>query len=150
MFFYNRDTGAAAVGQLDGAGDFTNLKDFSVGTFGNWTHIVFLEGGQLFFYHYDRKQPHHEPPQRAAASGQLDSSGEYTNLKDFPAGQFGYWTHITSVGGRLFFYNVGYPDNELRALCGSAASQLAQADWPQRHRSVNIRLTRCFGPAVVN
>ncbi|WP_338931762.1 hypothetical protein WEB32_18065 [Streptomyces netropsis] len=30
----------------------------------------------------------------AAGSGKLDGSGDYAHLKDFPAGQFGDWTHI--------------------------------------------------------
>lgn len=32
-------------------------------------------------------------------------AGDFVNLKDFPPGQFGEWTHIASVGGRLFVYN---------------------------------------------
>jgi hypothetical protein len=40
MFFYNDQTAAAASGELDGAGDFTNLNDFPAGHFGKWTHIA--------------------------------------------------------------------------------------------------------------
>jgi hypothetical protein len=41
----------------------------------------------------------------AAASGRLDAAGNFINLKDFPAGGFGAWTHIVSDDRRLFFYN---------------------------------------------
>ncbi|MEU4039571.1 hypothetical protein, partial [Streptomyces collinus] len=52
-------------------------------------------GDQLFFYSKDT---------RAAGSGKLDG-GDYINLKDFPAGQFGDWTHIVPSGDQLFFYS---------------------------------------------
>jgi len=42
-----------------------------------------------------------------AASGRLEADGNFTELHEFPAGQFGGWTHIVSVGGLLFFYNSG-------------------------------------------
>jgi len=44
----------------------------------------------------------------------------------------------------------------LLKLCGHVLrhtgiwSEGYAGDWPHRHRSVNIRLTRWFGPAVVN
>ncbi len=41
----------------------------------------------------------------ATGTGELDASGDYVSLKDFPAGQFGHWTHIVSGGGELFFYS---------------------------------------------
>ncbi|MFE5286967.1 hypothetical protein ACFRAQ_18555 [Nocardia sp. NPDC056611] len=41
----------------------------------------------MFFYNHGT---------RAAASGVLDESGDFVNLKDFPAGQFGSWAHIVS------------------------------------------------------
>ncbi|MFF9055936.1 hypothetical protein ACF09Z_32850 [Streptomyces erythrochromogenes] len=50
----------------------------------------------LFFYSQDTG---------AAGSGRLDGSGDFVNLKDFPAGQFGDWTHIVPTHRRLFFYN---------------------------------------------
>ncbi|MBW5483520.1 hypothetical protein [Streptomyces bambusae] len=39
----------------------------------------------LFFYSKDTG---------AAGTGKLDAYGDFVNLKDFPAGQFGKWTHI--------------------------------------------------------
>ena len=86
--FYDATTSQVSTGQLDSSGTYTNLKDYSAGTFGlNWTHVVGTNC-LLFFYNAANGQ---------ASTGQLDSSGTYTNLKDYPVATFKlHWTFIVT------------------------------------------------------
>ncbi|SDM65883.1 hypothetical protein SAMN04487981_102159, partial [Streptomyces sp. cf386] len=47
LFFYNKNTRAAASGELNSSGDFVHLKDFPAGQFGDWTHIGSTQEGVL-------------------------------------------------------------------------------------------------------
>jgi hypothetical protein len=102
LFFYNNETGAAAVGTLGQTAEtYSDLKEFATGSFASWAHIVTSRGLLLF---YNRQT-------RAGATGYLDpTTGDYTPLKKFPPGAFGDWTEIVTG---IFFYS---------ARAGSAAS----------------------------
>jgi hypothetical protein len=50
LLYYNAQTGAGALGQLDGAGTPTTLKSYPAGTFSaGWTHIVSTPNGLLYY-----------------------------------------------------------------------------------------------------
>lgn len=87
MFFYNSGTGAAGSGRLEASGDYTHMKGFPSGQFGEWEQVVPLDGGRLFFYNSNGGSA-------LAGSGYLDADGDYVHLKGFPPGQFGQWTNI--------------------------------------------------------
>ena len=83
--FYNRDTGAAAIGKLT-PNSFTTIKEFQQASFNTWTHIV-ARDSTLLFYNRDTG---------AAAIGTL-TSNNFTTTKAFGPGSFSAWTHIVNI-----------------------------------------------------
>jgi hypothetical protein len=97
ILYYNADTGAGAVGRLDGAGNHSTIKIYQPGAFATgFTQIVSTPGG-ILYYNGDTG---------AGAIGKLDSAGNHTTVKLFPAGAFATgWSRIVSTPAGLLFYN---------------------------------------------
>jgi hypothetical protein len=97
-FFYDRMSGAAAIGRLLPIGWDFNLfyttGSLGPGSLAEWTHIV-ADGDTLFFYNRSNG---------SAAIGTVSSIGLTTNLS-FAPGSFGNWTHVVNYGSVLLFYN---------------------------------------------
>ncbi|MFE5186608.1 hypothetical protein [Streptomyces sp. NPDC056628] len=117
LFFYNGNFGEeptgtqAASGEIDLAGNYTNLKDFQADQFGRWTDIAPVNRTQLFFYHVNVHK---------ASCGKLDASGDYVHQHDTVVLPGGDWWKVVSVGSsRLFLYNGGTPT---RAASGEVNS----------------------------
>jgi hypothetical protein len=94
VFYYNSDTGGAAVGVLDSSGNHATLKGYNTFATG-WTHIV--NGPQsIFFYNMNTG---------AGVVGRIDASGNFSTLKEYDTFATG-WTHIVNGPQSIFFYNM--------------------------------------------
>jgi Zn-dependent metalloprotease len=103
LFYYNRDTGLAALGSVDLGGNHSTDKVWQPGFFGTgWTHIV-RHKGSLFFYNQSTG---------VGCIGRLTGPNGFTQYSSYSG--FSFWTHIVSVQGRLLFYNM---NNGVSAMC---------------------------------
>jgi hypothetical protein len=102
IFFYNAETGAAAIGAVEG-NKFVTRSSFADGFFSlGWTHIVQNpgQGDTLFFY------------RRSDLSGALGLLGvdSFATYRSYPPNSFGDWTHIAGFAGDeaglLLYYNA--------------------------------------------
>lgn len=95
ILFYNSATGHAAIGQVDGAGNFSTTQSIPDGEIGpGWTDITFHKGFYLFYNAGSGK----------AAVGNMQGS----NFRTYNTwnGSFSTgWTQITSTPNGLLFYN---------------------------------------------
>ena len=92
ILWYNAQTGAGAVGQIDSAGNHRTIKtmNFSPG----WTHIVNTPNGILWY----------NTQTGAGAVGQIDDGGNHRTIKSiiFSPG----WTHIINTPNGILYYNA--------------------------------------------
>jgi hypothetical protein len=96
LLFYNSRSGHAAIGQVDGAGNFSTTQSIPDGQIGpGWTHITFHNGYYLF-YNTDNG---------LAAVGNMQGA----NFRTYNTwnGSFSKgWSQITSTPNGLLFYNT--------------------------------------------
>jgi hypothetical protein len=118
LFTYYPATGAAKTGKIDAAGNYTNLKELPAGQFGPWQDIVSLDGGMLFFYHADWDDA---LGGTKAASGMIDTFGNYTHLQTFPTGQFGKWSQVLALAGRWLYFHLAQDSLNAPAATGKVS-----------------------------
>jgi hypothetical protein len=135
LLFYNSNTGAAALSQVDSAGRMSTSHYYKGGTFGYWTNVV-LHKGYYLFYRSDTGE---------AAVGDFESDGlfhQYSRGVRLSAN----WSCVTSTPNGLLFY----------AKDGSAAV----ADWSFVYSTppgggfrvlsqINFATRKLYGPGVL-
>jgi hypothetical protein len=98
LLYYNTNTGAGAVGQIDELGNHTTLKSYAEGSsLKGWTHIAATEDHFLYY----------NTNTGAGAVGQIDTAGNHTTLKSYSEGSFSKgWTHIAATKDHFLTYNI--------------------------------------------
>ena len=95
LLYYERGSGAAAIGVLNDRSGHTTLTEYKPSSFGAWTHIV-GDASEVFFYDMYTGN---------AAVGEVSREGKFSTkftLDGFKDG----WTHIVRHRDYLFFYNT--------------------------------------------
>jgi Zn-dependent metalloprotease len=92
LFYYNRITGLYAVTRMDFYGSVSQLSWGYLPS--NYSTVVSTDNG-ILLYHSDGR----------GLVIQVSVAGSVSVRQTFPAGSFGYWSHIVSTPGGLLFYN---------------------------------------------
>jgi hypothetical protein len=101
LLFYDRASGAGAVGYIDLSGVFKQTHYWGAGSFGAWDSITQLgKGGATFFYRWNAATN-----TGSAALVQFNAAnGTSQTLQSWSSG-FGRWTSVVSDGYNTVFYN---------------------------------------------